>query len=278
VPVGWRASIASIAAIAAAAVALCALAAPRPAAAAASGPAPVVTPALTGGAFGNGEVVSISVGPNSTFVPNSRIVILECAAPGGVPPINDDACDGNTVQYGSLLVAADGSFEEHAYRIYQLPDHQLSETPGSLPDCNASAECILYIGQDQNDFTQPKVFSEPFLVDASAAPAPVGQPTTLGSGAPAAAPARAAGGTAAALSPAATPASGGSAASPTSPSGTGSSHSPTTHGDAAAPASEGGLVASGHGPLFWLLVVAIVLILLALAALGGVHLRRKVSP
>ncbi|MGA8726761.1 MAG: hypothetical protein WB565_17135 [Acidimicrobiales bacterium] len=257
------------------AAAVLALSGPREASAAASGPVPLITPAPVGGAFVNGQVVTIAVGPNSTFAPYSRIVIIECAAPGGVLPLNDSACDGNTVQYGSVLVKPDGSFEARAYRFYQLPDRQLSETPSSLPACNATTECVLYIGQDQNDFTQPKTFSAAYTVAPSAGPAPSGEPAALGSGKVGSA---TAGG---ATSGASTPAHGGSTAATPPAASVGGPSSPVTPPPVASArrdptsATQGGFAPGGLGVLLWLVIAAV---LLALLAIGGLRLRRRIAP
>jgi len=60
--------------------------------------------------------------------------------------------------------------------VYLLPSTALGELANSQPVCNASNPCVLYIGQDQNDFTAPKIFSAAFSVGpasgAPAAPAP----------------------------------------------------------------------------------------------------------
>ncbi len=77
------------------------------------------------------------------------------------------------MQSGTVLVAGDGSFEISHYTIYSLPNTALEETPDVMPVCNSGSECVLYIGQDQNDFTQPKVFSAPFTVQPTAGSVPV---------------------------------------------------------------------------------------------------------
>ena len=45
------------------------------------------------------------------------------------------------------------------------------------PICNQTNSCVLYVGQNQNDFTAPKVFSAPFLICSSS-----GTPTTTAAG------------------------------------------------------------------------------------------------
>ncbi len=130
-------------------------------------PTVTMSPAAGATPYHDGESVSVAVGPNSLFAPFSRIILLECAAQGGVPPTSDSSCDGNTAPGSSILVAADGSFSDVAYPLYQLPNSALGEQPAHLPVCDAAAECVLYVGEDQNDFTRPKVFSSPFLVGSA---------------------------------------------------------------------------------------------------------------
>jgi LPXTG-motif cell wall-anchored protein len=136
--------------------------------AAATTPSVTLTP---GTGLASGQTVTVSVGPNSTFSPGARVVILECADPGGTPatlPTSDSTCDGNTVQPDTLQVGSDGSITEASYTIYALPSRILGEQSNVLPACNLSNACVLYIGQNQNDFTAPKVFSAPFSVAPAA--------------------------------------------------------------------------------------------------------------
>ena len=166
--VRWVRGVATVVGLVSA-VALLGIAAPR---AGAASPTLTITPSSGGHPYQNGVSLDISVGTNSTFAPYSRIIVIECAAPKGVMPVDDTTCDGNTVQSGSVLVNADGSFEVPSYRLYSLPNTALGEAPDSEPVCNSSVECVLYIGQDQNDFSQPKIFSAPFTVDPSATSTP----------------------------------------------------------------------------------------------------------
>ena len=50
------------------------------------------------------------------------------------------------------------------YTVYALPDAGIGDT-GTTPECDLTAECVLYIGQDQDDFSgAPYYFSQPFFV------------------------------------------------------------------------------------------------------------------
>jgi LPXTG-motif cell wall-anchored protein len=136
-------------------------------------PADASTPLVSitpGGALHDGEAVTVSVGPNSVFTPHAGIHILECADPGGTVanlPQDDSSCDGNTIQPNSVLVSPNGSFSAANYVIYRLPNSVLGEQTNFQPVCNATNPCVLYIGQSQNDFTAPKIFSSPFSVASS---------------------------------------------------------------------------------------------------------------
>lgn len=125
---------------------------------------------ITPGPYHSNQHIAVSVGPNHFFTPYSRINIIECADPGGAKkhlPVNVDACDGNTIQGNTILVQRDGSFSERGYQLYALPNRpQLGETSDTRPLCNAKHACVLYIGQNQEKFTAPKMFSAPFTLTA----------------------------------------------------------------------------------------------------------------
>lgn len=136
---------------------------------AASGAPPALHVSPTGN-YHDGESLTVSVGPNGYFTPHSRVNIIECTDPGGLPsnlPKDITTCDGNTIQGNTILVGADGSFSQSNYPVYSLPSSTLGEQYNALPICNESNYCVLYVGQDQNDFTAPKVFSAPFLISPS---------------------------------------------------------------------------------------------------------------
>ena len=126
---------------------------------------------ITGGPYQPGQHIDVSVGPNGYFKPYAGIKILECADPGGTVqnlPKNVSACDGNTIQPGSIIINQDGSFSFQGYPVFQLPNAtQLGEPDDNRPICNASNECVFYIGQNQEKFTAPKIFSPPFTVSKS---------------------------------------------------------------------------------------------------------------
>jgi hypothetical protein len=225
----------------------------EPVPAGATTPSLTVTPGPSSQPYQNSATVALGVGPNSTFRPNSRIEVLECSAPKGILPTSDTSCDGNTAQYGSVLVARDGSFQVPSYTIYALPNRALGEAPDNLPACNATSECVLYAGQDQNDFNQPKTFSSPFSVAPSASSTPTTVPRHIPA---AAAGSTSSGGAAVPLAPGvgATPTGGGS-------SGPASNATATATGGAS-----GGILAfTGIVGLPWLAGVGFVLVLVGAA-------------
>jgi hypothetical protein len=126
---------------------------------------------ITAGPYRDGESIRLSVGPNHLFKPYAHVNILECADPKGKRsnlPVNDNTCDGNTIQGNTVLIAKNGSFSEHGYVLYGLPNSaSLGESPGGQPVCNQKRECVLYIGENQSSFTWPKMFSKPFTIATS---------------------------------------------------------------------------------------------------------------
>ena len=134
-------------------------------------PVLLMTPAP--GSYHNGQVISLSVGPNKYFTKYLRVIIVECADPGGQAaslPTSDSTCDGNTVQSGSVLVNQDGSFSEPNYELFSLPNTTLGEAYDSEPVCNQTHWCVLYVGLEQTDFSKPKIFSAPFTIVAGNVP------------------------------------------------------------------------------------------------------------
>jgi Bacterial Ig-like domain (group 1) len=127
-------------------------------------------PFTAGTPFSSGQVIDMSIPANSAFAApnnNSGIIIVECSAPNGVVPTLPSSCDGNT-QATLVGVNTDGSFTYNSYQVYSLPNSfSLGESASSPVDCGntAATECVLYIGNNQNDFTQPHVWSQPFFVN-----------------------------------------------------------------------------------------------------------------
>ncbi|MHB8681847.1 MAG: Ig-like domain-containing protein [Acidimicrobiales bacterium] len=151
--------------------------------AATSTPTVTLNPAPPAGGYTDQQLITVSVGPNSLFSPGQTVNVLECNDPGGSPanlPTDVSSCDGATIQPTTLLANADGSFTLNDYQLFELPNLALGENnnPYSPARCDRSNPCVLYVGMDQNDFTQPKVFSAPFTIGSPST-------TTVSSSAPA---------------------------------------------------------------------------------------------
>jgi hypothetical protein len=130
----------------------------------------MVSGTADGWRFHDGQTIRVSMGANKIFTPHLRLNILQCADPGGKRsnlPKKFFDCDGNTIQGDSIIVQPNGSFSESNYVVYRLPNLELGESKTGQPVCDVTHQCVLYVGENQNDFTQPKVFSEPFTVSGS---------------------------------------------------------------------------------------------------------------
>ena len=152
-----------------------------PVSAEAAGAPVTVTPAPDNGQYHDGQTVAVSVGPNASFVPNTRVVILECADPGGSAanlPTSLSHCDENTVQADTVLVQGNGAISDGSYPLYALPSSALGEQSNWQPVCSATQQCVLFVGEDQNDFTKPKFFSAAFTVTAANGGSPPATATT----------------------------------------------------------------------------------------------------
>lgn len=139
-----------------------------------SGPAVEIDGSSSPTTLHDGQSITVSVGPNKVYVPLIIVNIIECSDPGGKTsklPVSLLHCDENTVQGNSVIVKPDGSVHESDYTIYRLPTSTLGEGKTTTPICDATHECVLYVGQDQNDFTKPKAFSAPFFVTGGKADA-----------------------------------------------------------------------------------------------------------
>ncbi len=114
----------------------------------------------------NQTTVEVKVPANSTLTPGASVKILACGDADGKAddlPVSDASCDGLTINTGRTInVASDGSVDKTDYTIYELPT--ATEPSDQSTVCNSTSACVLYIGQDQNDFEQPHVWSQPFLV------------------------------------------------------------------------------------------------------------------
>ena len=140
-----------------------------------SSPASAVTVGATsrGWVFHDGQPVAVSMGPNHLFTPYSHVNIIQCADPGGSRanlPTKFVECDENTIQGDTVVVKADGSFDEKAFTVFSLPSQALGESPDGSPVCNQTHQCVLLISEYQTDLSKPKAFSHSFTVVPSGGP------------------------------------------------------------------------------------------------------------
>jgi hypothetical protein len=121
-----------------------------------------------GAPFASGQSIDVTIPANSDLQPGNKVNILECGDPGGSLgnlPTDITGCDGKTVQGDTVLVQSNGSVSYDGYSVFALPNvASLGESPTDAPACDLSNECVLYVGENQNDFTAPHVFSQPFYV------------------------------------------------------------------------------------------------------------------
>ena len=122
--------------------------------------------------FSSGQNIEITIPANSNLTPGDGVNILECSDAGGTVgnlPSGIAQCDGNTIQGSTVLVNSDGSVLYSPYELFALPDKNLGEASNGTPICNTTHECVLFIGQDQNNFAgAPHYFSQPFFVAPNA--------------------------------------------------------------------------------------------------------------
>ncbi len=127
------------------------------------------TPFTAGTPFSSGQIIKVTVPPNTVLPQGQNILIEECAAPGGVLPTLSSACDSNSVDGDTIFPATDGSISYTNYTLYALPDApSLGESPTTTPVCNLANQCVLYIGTNAQDFTKPHFFSQAFKVNPTA--------------------------------------------------------------------------------------------------------------
>ena len=199
------------------------LAGPAGGAGAASGAAATVSPSTN---LADGQMVALHAGG----LPAERTIqVEECAGTAQRPPPDNTSCDGLTLDT-QAMTDREGNYDNApgdargntGFRVYTRPS-PLLKAPTTIA-CDAGHPCVLYIGVDQNDFSQPHVFADiqfsmtvkvttppaaPPKAAPAANPAPVATPVVA-----AAVDAQAAGGGAAPVSPAPVRTSRGTGALP----------------------------------------------------------------
>src|SRR5271165_7358289 len=126
------------------------------------------TPFTASTPFSSGQYIDVAIPANSNLILHHNLDIVECTAPGGVLPTDPSSCDGETIQGASLVPRSDGSVDLHAqthsyYQVFALPDPNFGETSG--PACNLATTCVLYVGDNNLDFTVPHYWSPLFYVN-----------------------------------------------------------------------------------------------------------------
>jgi len=129
--------------------------------------APIGT-VTAGTPFSSGQTVKVTAPAGSGLPTGSNVTLVECAAPNGVLPTLPSQCDPGDTQSGdSINPAANGSFTYSQYQLYILPDPAFG--PSAIVCGNTAAtECVVGMFDSYDDFTQPHIFSQPFLISASA--------------------------------------------------------------------------------------------------------------
>jgi LPXTG-motif cell wall-anchored protein len=125
-----------------------------------------ITP--SSGTYTDGQTVTVS-GTGFSTNPADAIEIVECADPGGTTgglPTDNSTCDGTTENGNTIFTNSGGTFTDQ-YRLSQL-----ETSLGNSVNCDASNDCVLWVGEDfVNNFTgssaQPVGFSSPFLIGSA---------------------------------------------------------------------------------------------------------------
>ena len=122
--------------------------------------------------------VEVQVPDNTTLSGSAAVKILECSDADGMTddlPKSAVGCDGLTINTGATINEdGNGGVDAFNYVIYALPSAALHENSNATPVCDAYSACVLYIGENQNDFSTAYVWSTPFCVAAVGATAQTG--------------------------------------------------------------------------------------------------------
>src|SRR5271165_324785 len=151
------------------------------------------TPFTANTPFWSGQFIDVVIPANSDLILHQNLDIVECSAPGGVLPTDPSQCDGESIQGASFPPRSNGSVDLHAqthslYQVFALPDlATLGESSGPAT-CDLNDACVLYVGDNNNDFTLPHFFSPVFYVnpnggvDETVPGGPAGDGSPLSSG------------------------------------------------------------------------------------------------
>ena len=140
-------------------------------------------PVTAGTPYSSGQSINVEVGANSTlslsnlesygFAGEPKITFLECSDYGGLaanlPTKLEGECDTDT---GLSLTneQSNGAMTLDDYEIFALPDGPTFNEPSdSTPVCGTAPNyCVIGIFSNQEDFSDPMLFSAPFQVTANA--------------------------------------------------------------------------------------------------------------
>lgn len=156
-------------------VAVAGLAASAPSAFAAGTPTASATTPTTN--LLDGSIVGLT---GSGFSPTVGIQVEECAGTAAKPPTSNADCDGTTLDAQAYTDAA-GNFQnfvgdpagDTGVKVYTV-NVPGSLIPQSTITCDATHACVLYVGEDQGNFSAPHVWVDiSFAAPAANPVAPV---------------------------------------------------------------------------------------------------------
>jgi hypothetical protein len=128
--------------------------------------------------YASGQIVEVNIPANTALQANVSIKIIECADPGGLVanlPTSAAGCDTSTKQGDTIIPASDGSYDylagdqhgDSGYTVYSEPKLGGSST---ITCGSAATPCVLWIGDNYNNFAVNQLWSEPFQVQQTASP------------------------------------------------------------------------------------------------------------
>ena len=108
----------------------------------------------------DGQIIQVT---GSGFDPGRTIQVMECSGTLTAPPKDIKVCQGLTLdtssytdlQGGFIDGASDPSGLTQGFKVYMLPGPSL---PAGPTKCDPADPCLLFVGEDHNDFSKPHVF------------------------------------------------------------------------------------------------------------------------
>ena len=118
--------------------------------------------------FSSGQNIEVTIPANSDLQPGLKVNILECARPRRHGRQSADRHQRSVTgrrcketPFSSSRTARSTSADTRLRPSRCRP--AWGSRAATRPACDLSHECVLYVGENQNDFTAPHVFSQPFL-------------------------------------------------------------------------------------------------------------------